>query len=133
MAILFTTLDLKHSPHHNIIDTFSRKFQFFSIFQIMQRIKIKYTKGKEIKFISHRDLMRVFIRAIRRAELPIAYSQGFNPHMKISWGQALKLGKTSEEEYATLQFDGWVKPQTVMEKLNQQLPPGIEILESSVI
>ncbi|NQT29810.1 MAG: DUF2344 domain-containing protein [Candidatus Saganbacteria bacterium] len=99
----------------------------------MNRVKIKYSKGEEIKFISHRDLMRVFIRAIRRAELPIAFSQGFNPHMKISWGQALKLGKTSDDESATLQFEGWVKPQTVMEKLSQQLPPGIEILAADLV
>lgn len=99
----------------------------------MQKIKIKYTKGEEIKFISHRDLMRLFQRAIRRADLPIAYSQGFNPHMKISWGQALKVGKSSEAEFATLQFEGWVKPAQVMQELNKTLPKGVEILEAFVI
>jgi radical SAM-linked protein len=99
----------------------------------VQRIQIKYTKGEAIKFISHRDLMRVFQRAIRRAGLPIAYSQGFNPHMKISWGQALKLGKTSAGEEATLQFEGWVKPQDLIQRLNQTLPQGIEILEANLV
>jgi radical SAM-linked protein len=99
----------------------------------MQRIKIKYTKGEEVKFISHRDLMRVFQRAIRRAEIPIAYSQGFNPHMKISWGQALKVGKTSGEEYAELNIEGWIKPRELQERLNQTLPPGIEILEANLV
>ena len=99
----------------------------------MQKIQIKYTKGEEVKFISHRDLMRVFQRAVRRAELPIAYSQGFNPHMKISWGQALKVGATSEGELATIQIDGWLKPQEVMARLNQTLPRGIAILEAFVV
>lgn len=99
----------------------------------MQRIQIKFTKGEEVKFISHRDLMRLFQRAIRRAGLPIAYSQGFNPHMKISWGQALKLGKTSEGELAVLQIDGWVKPQDLVQRLNQTLPRGIEILEANLV
>ncbi|MBU0672420.1 MAG: TIGR03936 family radical SAM-associated protein [Candidatus Margulisbacteria bacterium] len=99
----------------------------------MQRIQIKYTKGEEVKFISHRDLMRVFQRAIRRAELPMAYSQGFNPHMKISWGQALKVGATSEGEPATLQIDGWIKPAELMAKLNKTLPQGIAILEANLV
>jgi len=99
----------------------------------MFQVKVKYKKGEEVKFISHRDLMRAFQRAVRRADLPMAYSQGFNPHMKISWGDALKVGATSEEEYATLHFEGWIKPKEVMEKLNKELPAGIEILEAFVI
>ena len=97
------------------------------------RVSIKYTKGEEVKFISHRDLMRVFQRAIRRAELPIAYSQGFNPHMKISWGPALKVGRASECEPAVLQLESLIKPQELMQKLNQKLPQGIEILEANLV
>lgn len=99
----------------------------------MQKIKIKFKKGEEVKFISHRDLMRVFQRAIRRADLPITYSQGFNPHMKISWGNALKLGKTSDNEEATLHMADWTRPQTVKAQLNSVLPPGIEILDAFMV
>lgn len=99
----------------------------------MQRIKLKYSKGEEVKFIGHRDLMRAFQRAIRRAGLPIAYSQGFNPHMKISWGNALKVGATSAAETATLQIDGWIHPDEVKARLNQTLPKGLEILDAFVI
>jgi len=99
----------------------------------MFQIKIKYKKGEEVKFISHKDLMRAFQRAIRRAKLPMAYSQGFNPHMKISWGQALKVGATSSEEYAVLDLGQWLKPAEVRQQLNQQLPPGLEILEAFVV
>jgi len=99
----------------------------------MQKIRIKYRKGEEVRFISHRDLMRAFMRAIRRAGLPITYSQGFNPHMKISWGNALKVGAASEAELAELQFEQWVKPQELKERLNRQLPKGLEILEADLV
>lgn len=99
----------------------------------MLKIKVKYTKGEEIKFISHRDLMRLFQRAIRRAEIPIAYSQGFNPHMKISWGQALKVGQASNNEYAVLQLEQQIKPHELQKKLNQQLPKGVEILDAYLV
>jgi len=99
----------------------------------MQRIKIKYRKGEEVKYISHRDLMRAFMRAIRRAGLPIAYSQGFNPHMKISWGNALKVGAASEAEFAELQFESWIKPSEVIDRLGPQMPKGLEILEANLV
>ena len=99
----------------------------------MQKIKVKYRKGEEVKFISHRDLMRAFQRAIRRADLPVAYSQGFNPHMKIAWGNALKVGATSEDEFAEIMVEAWVKPHELMAKLNAQLPKGLEIIEANLV
>ena len=99
----------------------------------MQKIRVKYRKGEEVKFISHRDLMRAFQRALRRAGLPVAYSQGFNPHMKISWGNALKVGAVSDSEFAEIQFDGWVKPNELKEVLNHHLPGGLEILEANLV
>lgn len=99
----------------------------------MNRIKIKYRKGEEVKYISHRDLLRAFTRAIRRAGLPIAYSQGFNPHMKISWGNALKVGAASEAEFAELQFESWIKPREVIDRLGPQMPKGLEILEANLV
>ncbi|MBN3033483.1 MAG: DUF2344 domain-containing protein [Candidatus Saganbacteria bacterium] len=99
----------------------------------MQKIRIKYKKGEPVKFISHRDLMRAFQRALRRTGLPVAYSQGFNPHMKISWGNALKVGAASEGEFAEIQFDGWVKPNELMTALNASLPRGLEIVEAFIV
>ncbi|MDD5593746.1 MAG: TIGR03936 family radical SAM-associated protein [Candidatus Margulisbacteria bacterium] len=99
----------------------------------MQKIKVKYKKGEEVKFISHRDLMRAFQRAIRRADLPVAYSQGFNPHMKISWGNALKVGAVSDGEFAEIQFELWVKPPELKDRLNRHLPKGLEILEAFLV
>jgi radical SAM-linked protein len=99
----------------------------------MLRIKIKYKKGEEVKYLSHKDLMKAFQRAIRRAKLPINYSQGFNPHMKISWGQALKVGATSDQEYAELEMSRFIKPGLVMDALNRTLPPGLAILDAYMV
>ena len=54
--------------------------------------RIKFTKGEEVKYIGHLDVMRIFQRAIKRADLPIAYSQGFNPHQLLSFANPLTLG-----------------------------------------
>lgn len=99
----------------------------------MRRIRIKYRKGNEVKFISHRDLMRAVERAIRRSGIPIAYSQGFNPHMKISWGNALKVGAVSEEEFFEIQIDDWVKPDGIKTALSLQMPKGLEISEAFLV
>jgi radical SAM-linked protein len=99
----------------------------------VQRIKIIYKKGEEVKYISHRDLMRAFQRAIRRADLPISYSQGFNPHMKVSWGQALKVGATADAEEAILRFESWLKPEEVKLRLNKELPRGLAISDAFLV
>jgi radical SAM-linked protein len=96
---------------------------------IMLKVTITYSKGEEIKFVSHLDHMRVLERAIRRADLPIAYSQGFNPRMKISFKtRALKVGETSDACMAELNFVEQVSPESVAQKLNATLPKGLQIL-----
>ncbi|KAF0134406.1 MAG: hypothetical protein FD145_631 [Candidatus Saganbacteria bacterium] len=95
------------------------------------KIKITYEKGEEIKYISHLDHMRVLERAIRRAELPIAYSQGFNPRMQISYKtRALKVGETSSECAAELSFVEKISPQDLLSKLNKTLPQGMKIISA---
>lgn len=95
-----------------------------------KKIKIQYTKGEEIKFISNLDMMRVLERAIRRAEIPIVYSQGFNPRMKISYSPAIKVGQTSNDLYAILRIDGNIKPFEVQERLNKELPVGMKVISA---
>ncbi|MGL5085822.1 MAG: TIGR03936 family radical SAM-associated protein, partial [Clostridium sp.] len=63
------------------------------------RYVIKYTKGAGIKFISHLDLMRTIQRIIRRTDIPMKYSKGFNPHMALSIAQPLSVGVYSDGEY----------------------------------
>jgi len=80
-----------------------------------------------MKFISHLDLMRLFTRALRRTDLPLEITRGFNPHPKLSIKRALKLGLESENEEAVVVLQELVKNEEFKEKLQQQLPEGIEI------
>lgn len=95
----------------------------------MVNIRVKFRRGEEVKFISHLDLMKVFERAIRRARLPIAYSQGFNPHPGMVFGLPLSVGVTSEAEYGDFEItDDNLSMDEFMSRLNSQLPAGLEVL-----
>jgi radical SAM family uncharacterized protein/radical SAM-linked protein len=63
------------------------------------RMRIRYSVGPELRFLSHLDNIRTIFRAIRRSEIPVAYSEGFNPHQKVSFGPPLPVGYTSDAEY----------------------------------
>ena len=84
--------------------------------------RFKFSKGEGVKFIGHLDVLKAFQRALKRADLPIAYSQGFNPHQLISFASPLSLGYTSEGEYGDFKLTEFVKSEIVMEKLNNALP-----------
>lgn len=73
------------------------------------------------------DLMRLFMRAMRRAELPLKMTEGFSPHPKFSIKRALKLGLESENEEASVVLKEAVAPGDFKEQLQRQLPEGIEI------
>ncbi len=94
----------------------------------MQRIRIKYKK--EMKFIGHLDMVRLWERALRRTDLPAAYSEGFNPRQKLSFGPPLPLGFTSECELLDIYFEKWVNPEQTKNLLSSTLPKGIEIIEA---
>jgi radical SAM-linked protein len=96
----------------------------------MLKINITFTKKGLMKYISHLDLMRLFMRALRRAELPIKMTEGFNPHPKISIKRALKLGLESESEEATFVLREPISPQDFKQRLQKQLPEGIFIKEA---
>jgi radical SAM-linked protein len=91
-------------------------------------VRLKFTKGNEVKYISHLDLMRVFQRAIRRTGVPIAYSSGFNPHQELSFGAPLSLGVTSEAEYVDIKLAKAMDVEEIKNRMNSSLPEGIRIL-----
>ncbi len=93
----------------------------------MHKINFQFTKKGTMKFISHLDLMRLFMRAVRRAGLPIKMTEGFSPHPKISFKRALKLGVESDNEEATFVFKEYISPDDFKQKLQEQLPQGIII------
>ena len=90
------------------------------------RFRLRYTKGKDLRFISHLELLRVWERTLRRSGLPLAMTQGFHPHLKLSFGPPLPVGTTSIAEYLDLEFAR--PPAADLEGvLNDLLPPGLAI------
>ena len=95
----------------------------------MQRLRVRFRRGQEVKFISHLDIMRLWQRALNRAGISLAYSEGFTPHPRISLAAPLALGVTSEAELMDVVLTKWVSPDSFTAAVSQQLPPGIEILQ----
>jgi radical SAM-linked protein len=93
----------------------------------MQRLRIKFTRGEELKYISHLDLMRLWQRALNRAGIALAYSEGFNPHPRMSLAAPLALGVTSEAELMDVVLAKFISPHTFTATVGRQLPPGITI------
>jgi len=96
----------------------------------VQRLRMIFAKGEAIKYISHLDLARTWERAFRRADLPLVYSQGFNPHPRFALGAALSVGLTSNGEVLDLWLSPPLSPQACLERLSTQLPPGLSILRA---
>lgn len=99
----------------------------------MSKKRLKFSKTGMGKFISHLDLLRTFTRAIHRAELPVRYSQGFNPHQLITFSLPLPIGVTSETEFVDIDFEDTAADSEIMTKLNENLPPDIKILSVSAV
>ena len=86
------------------------------------------TKGEELRYVSHLDYANLFVRACKRAGLPMAYSEGFNPHMKVAFASALSLGAASDAEYVDFEMTEALSPSVVMERLGAHLPCGAQIV-----
>ena len=100
---------------------------------VAQRIQLRFTKGAAIRFISHLDLLRTFERAMRRAKLPLAFSQGFNPRPRFSIYIPLPVGATSEAELANIDLAERLPLGEVTQRLNAVLPPSIRVLDEEEI
>ncbi|MGC4767098.1 TIGR03936 family radical SAM-associated protein [Micromonospora sp. DT46] len=98
----------------------------------MQRVRIRYAKRGPLRFTSHRDFARAFERALRRAGVPIAFSQGFTPHPKISYASAAPTGVASEAEYLEIGLREQVDPAELRAALDAALSPGLDVLDAVV-
>ena len=93
-----------------------------------QRLRLRFAKGEQLKYLSHLDLARAWERAFRRAGLPVAHSQGYNPRPRMQLAAALPVGVTGRAEYLDLWLTEPVKPESLAERLQPCLPPGLEVL-----
>lgn len=95
----------------------------------MQRLRFFYTKGEPVKFVGHLDLARMWERALRRAGLPVAYSQGFNPQLRIQFASALPVGCSGVAEVADLWLGEPIAPEAFIARAQPQLPTGVRIYD----
>jgi len=93
----------------------------------VRRWQLSFSRGEEVKFLSHLDLMRLWERALRRAGLPLAYSQGFSPHPRLSLALPLPVGVTSQAELLELWLQRPLALDLLLEPLRRQLPRGIAL------
>ena len=99
----------------------------------MQKLRLRYAKRGPLRFTSHRDVARAFERALRRAGVPMAFSQGFSPHPKISWIGASPTGVASEAEYVEIQVVQPVDPAALVTGLDAAMPAGLDVLEAVTV
>jgi radical SAM family uncharacterized protein/radical SAM-linked protein len=94
------------------------------------RIRLRFSKTGIMSLLSHLELLHLFTRAVRRAEIPIRHSLGFHPHPKFSFATALSVGVESWAEYLDMEIEPGFDAQHVLESLNRVLPDGMKILEA---
>ncbi|MCR5833928.1 MAG: TIGR03960 family B12-binding radical SAM protein [Selenomonadaceae bacterium] len=94
----------------------------------LTKYRAQIRKGTQIAVLSHLDYMNLFMRALIRSKLPAAWSEGFNPHLKVSFATALAVGVTSDCEYVDFELTEPISESEVSRRLNEQLPDGAEIL-----
>jgi radical SAM-linked protein len=97
------------------------------------RVRARYAKQGRLRFISAIDLGRLWERALRKADLPIAYSEGFTPHPKVSFPDALALGYGSTGEYVELTFAVPVDVDAAVAAFNAAAPDGLRIIAAAAV
>lgn len=95
------------------------------------RLRIRFTKLGKIRWTSHRDIARMWERALRRVQLPVAYSGGFSPRPKISFGLALPTGAASRAEYLDIDMTESVATPGLTERLTAALPAGLDVVAAA--
>ncbi len=93
-----------------------------------KKYRVKFKKVDKMKFIGHLDLLKILQRSINRAKLPIAFSEGFNPHQLVSFAQPLALGHTTIGDYFDIVLLEEVEEHVVIDNLNKVLPNGMEVV-----
>ncbi len=89
--------------------------------------QLVFYKGGRLRFVGHLDMMRTMHRAMVRAGIPLAYSQGFNPHPHMSFSSPLALGCVGDKEIMEIRLEKEMTDQAIFEQLNNQLPEGLHV------
>ena len=97
----------------------------------MHAVRLNFSKTGRAIYISHLDINRMMTRAVRRAKLPMWYTEGFNPHPYLTFALPLSLGQSSDCEYMDIRIEGDITDEEIMNRLNAVLPEGVKILSVS--
>jgi radical SAM-linked protein len=97
---------------------------------VHDKVRIRFTKGNDLRLLSHHDLMRTFERMLRRAELPFRRSQGFNPRPRLVFALSLPLGVVGAEEVVELELEQALPVEEIETRLRRQAPPGLGIISA---
>lgn len=95
-----------------------------------QRMRVIFATDDTVKYVGHLDMHRAWERAIRRARLPLAYTQGFNPQARLQFAAALPVGFTGQAEIADVYLNEVLEPAEFLTRLRAALPPGIRPLSA---
>lgn len=95
----------------------------------MSNYVLKYKRGEQVKYISHLDFVRFIHRVMRRVDLPMEFSKGFNPHPIMTVAMPLSVGVTSDCEYMKIGFAGDFSEDYIKETINGGMPPGFEVID----
>jgi len=98
-----------------------------------KKIRLRFKKQGAMRFLSHLELVHLFYRASKRADVPLCFSEGFHPMPRIVFATALPVGMESLMEVVDMEVEGKITPPEVTERLNQTLPPGIEIMDAGEV
>lgn len=98
-----------------------------------QRMRVTFATADTVKYVGHLDMHRAWERAIRRARLPLAYTQGFNPQARLQFAAALPVGFTGEAEVADVYLNEVLEPAEFVARLTAALPPGIHPLRAEPV
>ena len=98
-----------------------------------QRLRVTFSRGDEMRYITHLDMMRFWERALRRAEIPLSYSEGFSPHAQIALAAPLPVGTTSDAELLDVFLDQPLTPKEFLRRLAPQLPPAVRAVSAEEV
>lgn len=97
------------------------------------KVRIRFSKQGQMKFIGHLDMVRYFQKVMRRSEVDVAYSEGFSPHQKISFAAPLSVGVISRGEYFDMEVNSTLSSKEMIERINSQNVEGVEVLSYKLL
>ena len=97
------------------------------------KIRVRFSKQGQMKFIGHLDMVRYFQKVMRRGEIDVAYSEGFSPHQKMSFAAPLSLGVLSKGEYFDMEANSTLSTKEAIERINEQNVEGVKVLSYKLL